>query len=189
MKKEFRKSMSKFLTIAFSLSLVFSSSSKVGAQTQENMALSTEQIASMQSQLKELASEDKRKIGLHEEDPEEVIRIIVELEEKPAAERMPQGIAASTEIINEVKEAQKETKDEAEKLEGAEIRHSYGNLVNGFSMNVKRKEIEDLKKQVYETSSNILNDNKIAYEYVSYMYDIIFEFDKKYSKLNFYSII
>ncbi|MCB2285945.1 S8 family serine peptidase [Clostridium algidicarnis] len=146
MKKEFRKSMSKFLTIAFSLSLVFSSSSKVGAQTQENMALSTEQIASMQSQLKELASEDKRKIELHEEDPEEVIRIIVELDEKPAAERMPQGIEASTEIINEVKEAQKETKDEAEKLEGAEIRHSYGNLVNGFSMNVKRKEIEDLKE-------------------------------------------
>ena len=52
-----------------------------------------------------------------------------------------------------------------------------------FRNKILKKEIEDLKKQVYETSSNILNDNKIAYEYVSYMYDIIFEFDKKYSKL------
>ena len=45
-----------------------------------------------------------------------------------------------------------------------------------FRNKILKKEIEDLKKQVYETSSNILNDNKIAYEYVSYMYDIIFEF-------------
>lgn len=145
MKKEFRKSMSKFLTIAFSLSLVFSSSSKVGAQTQENMSLSREKIASMQSQLKEFVSEDKRKIELHEEDPEEVIRIIVELDKKPAAEMMPQGIEAPSEVINEVKESQRKTKDEAEKLEGAELRHSYGNLINGFSMDVKRKEVEDLK--------------------------------------------
>lgn len=55
-------------------------------------------------------------------------------------------------------------------------------LVN-FRNKILKKDIEELKKQVYENSTNILMDNKIAYQYISYIYDIIYEFDRVYTKL------
>lgn len=55
--------------------------------------------------------------------------------------------------------------------------------VTNFRNKILKKQIELLKKQVYEKSKNILLDNKRAYEYISYLYDIICKFDEKYAKL------
>lgn len=52
-----------------------------------------------------------------------------------------------------------------------------------FRNKILKKEIDELKKQVYEKSINIIEDNKIAYEYINYLYEIIYKFHKKYIKL------
>lgn len=52
-----------------------------------------------------------------------------------------------------------------------------------FRNKILKKEIEELKQRVYEESVNILKDNKLAYEYVKNIYDILLMFDKKYKLL------
>ena len=82
------------------------------------------------------------------ENPNEVVRVIVELE-KPSAieEAKKEGEKKpSEEKIQEVKETQKDAKDEAEEITGEKINKSFGTLINGFSIDAKVKDIEDLKK-------------------------------------------
>lgn len=55
--------------------------------------------------------------------------------------------------------------------------------VTNFRNKILKKQIELLKKQVYEKSKNILLDNKKAYEYISYLYNILYNFNEKYTKL------
>lgn len=80
-----------------------------------------------------------------EGNPEEKIRVIVELEDKPATLQLEDGVQASEELINEVKEAQKPIQEEVENETGEEVRHTYGNLINGFSIEVKRKDVEKIE--------------------------------------------
>lgn len=80
-----------------------------------------------------------------EGNPEEKIRIIVELEDKPATLKLEDGVKAKEELINEVKEAQKPIQEEVENETGEEVRHTYGNLINGFSIEVKRKDVEKIE--------------------------------------------
>lgn len=80
-----------------------------------------------------------------EGNPEEKIRVIVELEDKPATLQLEDGVQAEEELINEVKEAQKPIQEEVENETGEEVRHTYGNLINGFSIEVKRKDVEKIE--------------------------------------------
>lgn len=70
-------------------------------------------------------------------DPNENVRVIVQLKEKPAAE--------SGKKLSDVKANQNSIKKKVKSLNGAEIRQTYGYLVNGFSAAVKRKDIEKIK--------------------------------------------
>ena len=90
---------------------------------------------------------DKENLGLEKEgNSEERIRVIVELQEKPATLKLEDGIQPDGKLIDEVKEAQKPIQEEAENKTGEEVRHTYGNLINGFSMDLKRKDIEKLEE-------------------------------------------
>ena len=80
-----------------------------------------------------------------EGNPEEKIRVIVELEDKPATLQLEDGVQAEEELINEVKEAQKPIQEEVENETGEEVRHTYGNLINGFSIEVKRKDVDKIE--------------------------------------------
>jgi lactocepin len=77
--------------------------------------------------------------------PEEKIRVIVELEDKPATLQLEDGVQAEEELINEVKEAQRPIQEEVENETGEEVRHTYGNLINGFSIEVKRKDVDKIE--------------------------------------------
>lgn len=90
---------------------------------------------------------------------EEEVRVIVKLEDSPAIK------GENSEYTNSIKEKEEEIKDsqslvisKAEDITGNAIRRSFGYLVNGFSINVKKKNIEDLKaidgvKDVIEVKS------------------------------------
>lgn len=80
-----------------------------------------------------------------EGNPEEKVRVIVELEDKPATLQLEDGVQAKEELINEIKEAQKPIQEEVENETGEEVRHTYGNLINGFSIEVKREDISNIE--------------------------------------------
>ena len=52
-----------------------------------------------------------------------------------------------------------------------------------FRNNVLKKEVEKFKKNVYAPTSKILEDQKKAYNYVLYIYELILKFDEIYSNL------
>lgn len=70
-------------------------------------------------------------------DPNENVRVIVQVKEKPAAE--------SGEKITSVKANQVTIKNKVNSLSGTKIRQTYGYLINGFSATVKRSDIEKIK--------------------------------------------
>ena len=86
------------------------------------------------------------KINLDEENQEEVVRVIVEVEGKSAADMTANGSKINVQDVNRVKNNIKTIQSKASSLQGAKIRHSYGTLINGFSMDIKRKEMNSLKK-------------------------------------------
>ncbi|MBB6713535.1 S8 family serine peptidase [Clostridium gasigenes] len=91
-------------------------------------------------------NKDTEKSALKEEgNPEDRIRIIVELSESPATLMTEDGEQPSQEQIQVVKDAQIPIQEQVEEKTGEEVRHTYGNLINGFSMSVKRKDIEKIK--------------------------------------------
>lgn len=77
--------------------------------------------------------------------PEEKVRIIVELRDIPATMKLEDGVQPSEELIQSVKDAQKPIQEEVINETGEDVRHTFGNLINGFSMEVKRKDIEKIK--------------------------------------------
>ena len=54
--------------------------------------------------------------------------------------------------------------------------------IKDFRNNILKKEIENAKKQIYEKSSQIILDNKKAYEYLKYLYDFLEKFDEEYTR-------
>ncbi|MGL4731870.1 MAG: S8 family serine peptidase [Clostridium sp.] len=77
---------------------------------------------------------------------EEVIRLIVEVNGKSAQEMVPKGLKASGKEVATAKAVQEPVKEAVANLEGVEVRHSYTNVFNGFSVDVKRKDIEKIEK-------------------------------------------
>ena len=77
--------------------------------------------------------------------PEEKVRVIVELNDIPATMQLEDGVQPSDELIQKVKEAQKPIQEEVVNETGEEVRHTFGNLINGFSIEVTRKDIEKIK--------------------------------------------
>ncbi|WP_051986327.1 S8 family serine peptidase [Clostridium amazonitimonense] len=144
MNKNFRRGMSKFLGMALALSLVIGNTPRANALEGNTSSYDQETLQSIKAQI--YSSKVKNREDVKTEDPEEIIRVVVELEGKSAAESMPEGVRATPQAIGAVKENQGAAKSAASSLDGASIRHSYGNVINGFSMDVKRKEVDKLKE-------------------------------------------
>ena len=53
--------------------------------------------------------------------------------------------------------------------------------IKEFRNNILKKELEDAKRKIYEKSSQIIIDNKAAYNYLIYLYDFLKKFDVEYS--------
>ena len=86
--------------------------------------------------------------GNNNKDPEEEIRVIVQLNEAPAIEGTDgtdytDSVKADEEVI---KNSQGNVIEEAEKITGTQVRRSFGYLVNGFSISTKRKNVEALSR-------------------------------------------
>ena len=146
MNKNFRKGMLKLSSLALALFLGLGGFTRVTAVENTAEKLDHAKIQKMKEELSKLPREKVNKIEEGKQNPEELVRVIVEMNEKPAAEKYSKSLKASPQEINAVKETQKIVKDKAKTLQGASIRYSYGNLVNGFSMDVKRKEMDKLEK-------------------------------------------
>ena len=55
--------------------------------------------------------------------------------------------------------------------------------VASFRKDILKKSIDEIKINIYETSNCILRDNRVAYEYIVYLYEFLMLFDKEYKSL------
>ena len=56
-------------------------------------------------------------------------------------------------------------------------------MVTSFRTEVLKKSVEKCKKNVYEKTKQIIKEQQVAYQYISYIYDFIVKFDKIYKEL------
>lgn len=141
------------LSIVTSAMVIFSSTSGISAYARTEPIANNEKLTKNEITLDEKANIDSiiknlkfEKINLDEENQEEVVRVIVEVEGKSAADMTANGSKINVQDVNRVKNNIKTIQSKASSLQGAKIRHSYGTLINGFSMDIKRKEMNSLKK-------------------------------------------
>lgn len=148
-----KKSNQKFLSLVLTAALTFSVVGGINwanVKAQQNSSKKTAVNASTLSQkysAKDNANWLKSKYGKDfvpnenqpiTVNPNEVIRVIVQLKDKPTLEFGTKGLAS-------IKSTQSIVKSKVKSLEGAKIRNTYTDVVNGFSMTVKRSEINKIK--------------------------------------------
>lgn len=156
MKDTFRKGMSKTLVCLIAASTMVTSVQARQAKAEDSVekvlkeaiykniesnVASNDKFAGVPQ--KEEVKDDNANVNA--EDPSEAVRVIVQLEAPAAADTAENGRATMAQV-DAVKSTQLKVMTEAKKIQGSKIRHSYGNLINGFSMEVKRGEIESLEK-------------------------------------------
>ena len=56
-------------------------------------------------------------------------------------------------------------------------------IVQNFRNKILKEEIKKICKKVYTTSKNILDDNKVCFEYLKYIYDVLSLFDREYKNI------
>ncbi|GFP74134.1 S8 family serine peptidase [Clostridium fungisolvens] len=103
------------------------------------------------SQISNIKDDDTKK--LNGNDPNEVVRVIVQLEGKSAVEGEAKGISSSTPInnktvtgaIQKVEDSQSAVISKVESITGSKVRRTYGYLVNGFSIETKRANISKIQ--------------------------------------------
>lgn len=88
---------------------------------------------------------DKENLPL-ENNPEEVVRIIVEMKEQPAAIKAGDARNATQSMIKSTIDSQANVRKTVESLTNKTVKNTYGNLINGFSIDAKRKDIDSIKK-------------------------------------------
>ncbi|MBY0755416.1 S8 family serine peptidase [Clostridium sardiniense] len=77
--------------------------------------------------------------------PDEVVRLIVQLNEKSAAEKIGDAKKATKADVNWVVKSQSNVKAKVEQITDSKVRNSYGNVINGFSIDAKRKDIDKIQ--------------------------------------------
>ena len=165
MNQSFRKGMSKAMSTMLVAAMTLGVSPKVAQGTEENknikdilnMPLSKETKDSILNEVSPYLKEANNSYK-DTKDPNEMVRVIVELEGKSASEMVTKGVRPGKAEANKVANNQKSAKAEAKSLEGASIRHSYTNVINGFSMDVKRGEIDKLRN--IEGVKNVIEAEK-----------------------------
>lgn len=138
-----RRGMSKILAFTVSLALITSNMSVFAKEaSKEALEKNNSEVQQKVDELKKQLLDENEEIKDTLKDPEELVRVIVETNGKSAMERssMPTPYAVEA-AKNDIQKVERVASD----LEGAEIRHSYGVTFNGFSMDVKAKEVDKLK--------------------------------------------
>lgn len=147
MKRNCKKLVSIMLTLLLTVGLAF------GATPQSVMAKSQNQtdikalvkqaiaqkIKSNSSGVKSKfqKSSDENKL-LKEGKPDDIVRVIVQLQDKPSIEKGAKSLSS-------IKASQQTVIQKVKNLQKASIKKTFGYLVNGFSMSVKRSEISKIK--------------------------------------------
>lgn len=155
MNKNFRKGMSKTLVCLLATSMATNMHVPTAkAQESVEQALKNAIYKNINSEFSsnkkfagvpKVEKQSNDNIKVEKEDPNEVVRVIVQLEAPSAADVAGKG-KATTSQINAAKAAQLPIMTQVRKLQGATIRHSYGNVLNGFSVEVKRGDIKKIEE-------------------------------------------
>ena len=167
-----RRGMSKVLAFTVSLAIITSNMSVLAKETSAGALQDKDsKVQWTEEDLKKQLYDSKEKLKDGIKDPEATVRVIVKTTGESAMARSaetptPFSIQVAKNNIESVKE-------KATGLEGAKIRHTYGVTFNGFSMDVKAKEIDKLKDMygvenvtlanVYET--DMTNAKKLTQVY------------------------
>ncbi|MGL4731136.1 MAG: S8 family serine peptidase [Clostridium sp.] len=173
MNNNLKKNLAKIMSLALLASVTIGSMPNV-AKAEEvekllNMPLTVESKEKIVNNFKsELLESDS--IIKDNENQEEVIRLIVEVDGKSAQEMVPRGIKASGKEAATVESTQKPVRDAVASLDGIEVRHSYTNVFNGFSVDAKRKDIKEIEKikgvrkvtEVQRYTENMNNAKKLT---------------------------
>ena len=138
-----RKGMSKVLAFTISMALVMSNVNVKAKTITNEGATSSDVSAATVEQIRNELKAQSKKVQNSDLDPESSVRVIVELEGDAAIRNAEKP---STYALQTVKEEVKSVEEQAKELEGAEIRNTYGVTIKGFSMDVKAKELDKLKK-------------------------------------------
>lgn len=158
MKRRDKKFIAMVTAVSLSFSLVLSNGAmtvKGGEISQgELKELLKEKIESYESKNSSYSKSNSFKDNSLDEnkakdkDPEEEIRVIVQLNEAPAIEGTNGADYTDSVKADEegIKNSQGNVIEEAEKITGTQVRRSFGYLVNGFSISTKRKNVEALSK-------------------------------------------
>jgi lactocepin len=104
----------------------------------------------LEGKLANTKDDDTKKLSGN--DPNEVVRVIVQLDGKSAVEGEAKGISSANPIANKtvtgaiekVQNTQSAIIKKAESITGKKVRRTYGYLVNGFSIEAKRGDISKI---------------------------------------------
>lgn len=118
-------------------------------QTAER-ASKVQNSSKLAKQLANAKVDDTKKVN--SKDPNEVVRVIVQLEGKSAIEGAAKGIFSSNPISNKtvtgaiqnVQNSQSAIISKVQSITGTKVRRTYGYLVNGFSIEAKRSDISKI---------------------------------------------
>ena len=153
MKFTTKKSLAIIVTFMFSLSLVLTNGAKgVSAETKvltddELRLKSLDQIRGKVkvgdkfSGLEQAEFNTENVVLKTDGSPEETIRVIVEVEGEPAISKFS---TIDEDNIDSVIDAQEKIQTQVEDITDNEVKNSYGNLINGFSIDIKRKDIDEI---------------------------------------------
>ncbi|MGL4731138.1 MAG: S8 family serine peptidase [Clostridium sp.] len=173
MQSKFRKNLCKAVTLGLLTSLVFSTNfSMAKAEEVDNMLNMPLTVETKEKLLKDFESYLP---GLDatfkdNQNQQEVIRVIVEVEGKSAQEMLEGNGQVTQRQKLLVEDSQKPIKEAVSNLDGVEVRHSYTNVFNGFSAELKRKDIKDVEKipgvrkvtEVQRYTENMNNARKLT---------------------------
>lgn len=149
MKKGFKTGLAKVvsLTMLSTMALGFSPKSVYAEENLNdllNAPLSVQAKEQILNQILPMINESKLKVD-DTKDQNEVVRAIVEVDGQCATQMVAKGVAPGEEDIRKVEESQQPIKENVRGLDEAKILHSYTNVMNGFSMDIKRGEIPKIE--------------------------------------------
>jgi lactocepin len=85
---------------------------------------------------------------LNDKKPDDSVRIVVELSGEPALDKaQKKGLKSAIKSdVQAVKDSQKTVQDNVKEITGNKVRNTFGTVVNGFSIDAKVKDIDNIKK-------------------------------------------
>lgn len=148
MKRSNKNLVSIVTAVALTTTLILNGTySKVNAKEVSNEKLKETIVNQMKDYMKNNSKNTKgEKINSKDEEKksqDEVVRVIVQLEEEAAINEEDSDYNETVKAEEKkVKDNQKKAIEEAKKITGEEVHRSFGYLVNGFSIDAKRKDIK-----------------------------------------------